>query len=959
MKATNFPGFLLRLLFTWLLFCFQTNISYSQAWNNVGAAGFSTTPVLFTSLAFNGSTPYVAYQDSDNDLKATVMKFNGASWVTVGSAGFSDGAVLNTSLVFNGITPYVAYMDVAHGYKATVMKFDGTNWIPVGLPGLSASGANFTSLAFNGGTPYIAYQDGASGKATVMTFDGTDWVPVGNAEFTTGVANSMSLAFNGSTPYLAYQDGNSGDKATVAQFDGTNWVTVGSAGFSAGTVSYISLAFNGNTPYIAFSDNNSGDKVTVMQFDGTDWVGVGNAGFSAGYSFFTSLVFNGGTPYVAYSDGDNNFTAGVMKFDGTNWVEVGIPGLPAQAIYVSLAFDGKVPYLAYSDNNISGNASVMSFGTRASGLQFDGVDDYVSVPDNPTLDFGSDNFTVECWTMKLSGSSGWANSGVVGKWNTSAVAGTNEWLLQNTSDGNNNLPAFMIESGNTTYSVNGTSAMALNTWYHLSAVREDEQLKLYVNGVLEGALTLPANTTINNVGQNMNVAAFQVTSGAAIYANIRLDELRLWNRALCESEIQNNMNCGLNAAGQSGLVALYGFNQGYENADNSTINTLTDASGNNNSGVLNNFALSGTVSNWSSGNVSSTCSVYNPAAMAAASGGSQVCQSAVVQLPGTIYQDASCNLIAKVAPSGTSPVSGMINACVSIDGTVQTYNSLPYVQRHYDIEPANNATTATGTLTLTFTQAEFDAYNTARGGAPALPTGEADASGIANLQIVQYHGSGTAPGNYTGSSVMIDPDDASIVWNATQVRWEVTFDVTGFSGFYVQSISGPLPVKLLNFTATRNGNGNLLQWTTTEETNTDRYEVERNAGTDFEKIGQVKVNANSNLEKHYTFEDKQPLSGTIYYRLKIVDKDGQVDYSKTATVKSDGKARIYIYPNPVPGQLYVKGAHNGSVYQVKTMSGQVLQKGQLNSTGGINVSALATGMYVLVIDSLPYKFIKK
>jgi len=94
-----------------------------------------------------------------------------ASWVNVGSPGFSAGDAEYTSLAFEGGTPYVAYRDGSNSYKATVMKFDGTNWVNVGSPGFSAGDAEYTSLAFEGGTPYVAYTDvGNSNKATVMRF---------------------------------------------------------------------------------------------------------------------------------------------------------------------------------------------------------------------------------------------------------------------------------------------------------------------------------------------------------------------------------------------------------------------------------------------------------------------------------------------------------------------------------------------------------------------------------------------------------------------------------------------------------------------------------------------------------------------------------------------------------------------------------------------------------------------
>ncbi|MEZ4824604.1 MAG: hypothetical protein R2942_20315, partial [Ignavibacteria bacterium] len=80
-----------------------------------------------------------------------------AQWLNVGSPGFSQGIAIYQSLAFNGSTPYVAFQDSANGRKTTVMKFDGSNWVNVGSPGFSAGAAYTQSLAFDGGTPYVAY----------------------------------------------------------------------------------------------------------------------------------------------------------------------------------------------------------------------------------------------------------------------------------------------------------------------------------------------------------------------------------------------------------------------------------------------------------------------------------------------------------------------------------------------------------------------------------------------------------------------------------------------------------------------------------------------------------------------------------------------------------------------------------------------------------------------------------
>ncbi|MBI5916014.1 MAG: HYR domain-containing protein, partial [Bacteroidetes bacterium] len=340
-------------------------ISLANTWQPVGIPGFSVGTAHFPSLAFSGSTPYVAFRDDSHAFKATVMKFDGTNWVYVGTPGFSAGALNETSLAFSGTTPYVAILDALSGGSVTVMKFDGTNWVNVGTPGFSGPGVDFPSLAFSGTTPYLAFRDagGIGSKATVMKFDGTNWVYVGAPGFSAPGMVSISLAFSGTTPYVAYEDGAFGlPKATVMKFDGANWVNVGTPGFSAGHVQSISLAFSGSTPYVAYSDGGNSYKATAMKFDGINWVNVGTPGFSAGIAGYTWLALSGTTPYVAFQDNASGGEATVMKFDGFNWVNVGNTGFSAgQSYLTAISFSGPVPYVAYLDGANGNNVTVMNF----------------------------------------------------------------------------------------------------------------------------------------------------------------------------------------------------------------------------------------------------------------------------------------------------------------------------------------------------------------------------------------------------------------------------------------------------------------------------------------------------------------------------------------------------------------------------------------------------------------------
>jgi hypothetical protein len=104
------------------------------------------------------------------------MKFDGTNWGYVGVEGFSASAgyVNPHSLAFSPTDgqPYVAYEDTLNSFKATVMTFNGTKWVYVGNAGFSLGWTQSESLAFSpSGQPYVAYEDGMGGKATVMKYD--------------------------------------------------------------------------------------------------------------------------------------------------------------------------------------------------------------------------------------------------------------------------------------------------------------------------------------------------------------------------------------------------------------------------------------------------------------------------------------------------------------------------------------------------------------------------------------------------------------------------------------------------------------------------------------------------------------------------------------------------------------------------------------------------------------------
>jgi hypothetical protein len=321
-----------------------------------------------------------------------------------------------------------------------------------------------------------------------------------------------------------------------------------------------------------------------------------------------------------------------------------------------------------------------------------------------------------------------------------------------------------------------------------------------------------------------------------------------------------------------------------------------------------------------------------------------------------------CRTIGKVAPNGAVPVTGLVNARVWIESSVPVYSAQPYVARHYEVAPTTNPTTATGKVTLYFTQQEFTDFNAHSGSALDLPTGPGDATGIANLRIGKYIGTTNnntgLPDSYSNNASVIDPADADIVWNATKNWWEVSFDMTGSGGLIVQTFNTPLPLDLLEFSGKLQNDDALLKWKTENETHTAGFDVERSAdGKSFAGIGMVQ-SANRPETNYYAYTDLNISSlsiNEVYYRLKQKDTDGRYKYSQVIRLSLEGKNTVTLYPNPTNSKVALSislAAADNLQFRILDNIGRVVQQQQASlSTGttimSLDVNSLAPGVYYL------------
>lgn len=338
-----------------------------------------------------------------------------------------------------------------------------------------------------------------------------------------------------------------------------------------------------------------------------------------------------------------------------------------------------------------------------------------------------------------------------------------------------------------------------------------------------------------------------------------------------------------------------------------------------------------------------------------------------------LYYGPSCNLVAKVLPLGSNPVSGNLTAQVWVEPGVPTAGD-PFVQRHYQITPTAGTT---ATVTLYFTQAEFDNFNADPNSVLNLPTGPADAAGKANLRITKKDGSsndGTGlPGSYTSGASVIDPPDANIVWNTAFNRWEVTFTVSGFSGFFVQTAAFVLPVKLVSFTANLAGDDVRLNWQTTAEENNDYFEIQRSTdGINFIPVNRIPGSNGTGTRNYITYDSGAALVNTsrIFYRLRMAGITGTDEYSHTIIINLSKKDKWItgISPNPFSDHISIGfNLREAAEVSVKIMDvrGFILIRKSFQVPKGFSTENILTGrnlpagIYIAMIETKEKKFIYK
>jgi sialidase-1 len=161
----------------------------------------------------------------------------------------------------------------------------------------------------------------------------------------------------------------------------------------------------------------------------------------------------------------------------------------------------------------------------------DGVDDYVEVPFDRSIDLGADDFTMMTW-IKYGATTG--SHAILWAYRTGSGTTPQVWLRAEPES--NRIRALLaVDRYNIT--VQSTSAYNDDQWHHVVLQRANGKLRLLVDGTEVGSATAPAGSV--TAGKEFGVQGIHVgqrVDGANRFQGT-LDEVRVYRRALTDDEL--------------------------------------------------------------------------------------------------------------------------------------------------------------------------------------------------------------------------------------------------------------------------------------------------------------------------------------------------------------------------------------------------------------------------------------
>lgn len=208
-------------------------------------------------------------------------------------------------------------------------------------------------------------------------------------------------------------------------------------------------------------------------------------------------------------------------------------------------------------------------------------------------------------------------------------------------------------------------------------------------------------------------------------------------------------------------------------------------------------------------------------------------------------------------------------------------------------------------------------------------------------------GAGTGTGTLTTGSVIATASE--------RTRSYTSFATTAsaYNAWYskASNLLYPLPLTLISFSGNVTECGHAkLNWQTAKERDFSEYQIEQsNDGVSFNKLASIPARLSAINEYSFTAQQNDGMS---YYRLKITEATGKIEYSKIITIEMNcGRSSVHLYPLPFSNTLIIQSQEHLKALHVFDVSGKMIEMKYTRQGNNLYLdgSRFPAGIYLICV----------
>lgn len=444
-----------------------------------GSVYASSNSLCIGAAATDGGNPYTGYISNVRIVKGTAVytstftpsttpltAISGTSLLTCQSNRFLDASSNAFAITLNGTPSVQAFSPFAPTAAYDTAVVGGSGY-------------------FDGSGDYLVTPSNAAVSSTLLASDFTIecWLylttyPGGGAPiWTNSTSNSdgFSSVYVTSSGTVALGKVGVNEVASTATVVRNAWNHVATVRSGATVYLYLNGAQIASGAASTYLNTSTAKPLQIGQSNQSSPSNL--TGYISGYRAVSSALYTGST-YTIPTSVPTAISGTTLLLNFTN----------------SGIFDSTAKNVLETVGNAQVSTTQAKWGTTS--MYFDGTGDVLKAPYTPNIDFGTGDFTIECWVYTTNVSPGYSQT-VLARWGAS---GGTVWIVQ-------------IQNGGTYRIVTGAGAwtggsVSANTWTHLAITRSGSSLRVFTNGTLSSTntdTTSLSGTQVLSVGAQSDV----------------------------------------------------------------------------------------------------------------------------------------------------------------------------------------------------------------------------------------------------------------------------------------------------------------------------------------------------------------------------------------------------------------------------------------------------------------------